>query len=48
MVTRQDDSLPEDVDIHEPDRGTSDRDEDNEGPFEVDTDKLNVKPERGT
>jgi hypothetical protein len=45
MVTRPDEPVPEDVDVLETDPGNSERDEDNEGPFEVDTDKLRVKPE---
>ncbi|HEY1479412.1 MAG TPA: hypothetical protein VGF46_05250 [Gaiellales bacterium] len=45
MVTRPDEPLPDDVDVTAPDDGHSERPEDNEGPFEVDTDKLRVKPE---
>jgi hypothetical protein len=45
MVTRPDEPLPDDIDVLDPDDGHSDRPEDNEGPFEVDTDELRVKPE---
>jgi hypothetical protein len=37
--------LPDDVDVQEPNPANSERDDDNDGPFEVDTQKLRVKPE---
>ena len=45
MVTRPDDPMPPEIPPHDDPARDPDTRDDTEGPFEIDTEKLRVKPE---